>query len=116
MSKHGTQHTENDASSHRKNVSFANQNRLTNLNEFLKVLTSRSNGASNSATNRFGFTNDELTLMCPVSLHQRIIFDKHDVECRCRKQTVPFIHDVEFDFLMKLVPSDQTIIVVIVDS
>ena len=127
-------HIENDTStitSFRKNVTFQNnQNRLVNLNEFLNVLTSRSlansgtnlvggsapPNISNSNANRFTFTNEELTLMCPVVLHHRIVFDRHDIECRCRKQNVPFIHDVEFDYMLKLVPVEQLIIVVIIDS
>ena len=71
---------------------------------------------NNSNPNRFTFTNEELILMCPVTLHYRIVFDRHDIECRCRKQNVPFIHDVEFDYMLKLVPVDQLIIVVIMDS
>ena len=127
---------ENDNSvitSFRKNVSFKNNNnsnRSVNLNDFLNVMSTRSAGAkmvgggsappmtltNNSSSNRFGFTNEELTLMCPVTLHHRIAFERHDIECRCRKQNVPYIHDVEFDYMLKLVPVNQMIIVVIVDS
>jgi hypothetical protein len=65
--------------------------------------------------NKFSFSND-LNLLCPVSLHNKLVHGKLDVECKCRRQTVPFLNDVEFDSLMKLLPVEQLAVVVVVDS
>lgn len=68
-----------------------------------------------SRSSRF-FSNDDLNLMCPVSLHQKLAFERFDIDCKCRKQNVPLISDVEFDYFLRLVPLDQIIVVVITDS
>jgi hypothetical protein len=65
--------------------------------------------------NKFSFSND-LNLLCPVSVHNKLVHGKLDVECKCRRQTVPFLNDVEFDFLIKLLPVEQLAVVVVVDS
>ena len=94
------------------------QNKMFYLNEFLNDVSNRNSGvvnASGPASARL-YTNDELSLICPYTLHQRIVFDRHDADCRCRKQTVPNIHDVEFDYLLKFIPTEQLVIVVVTDS
>jgi hypothetical protein len=60
--------------------------------------------------------NEDLNLMCPVSLHQRLANDKFDVECKCRRTNVPFINDLEFDYFIRLLPVEQLIVIVVIDS
>ena len=61
-------------------------------------------------------TNERLSMMCPVSLHYRLAFDKTDMDCKCRRQTVPFINDVEYDVLLKRLPGDQLAVIAVTDS
>ena len=63
-----------------------------------------------------GMTNERLSQLCPVSLHYRLAFDKTDMDCKCRRQTVPFINDVEYDALLKRLPSDQMAVIAVTDS
>ncbi|RNA29347.1 hypothetical protein BpHYR1_032044 [Brachionus plicatilis] len=68
-----------------------------------------------SKSNRL-YTNDDLNLLCPVSLHQKLAFDKYDVDCRCKKQIVPIVNDVEFDHFLRLVPIEQIVVIAVIDS
>jgi hypothetical protein len=81
------------------------------INDLNYLITSRSHDVDPSIR-----TNDDLNLLCPVNLHFKMAFEKFDHDCRCKKQTVPCLFDLEFDYLMKMLPSDQLAVVVIIDS
>ena len=84
---------------------------ISDLNE---LFTSRSYDG-NKSTSRM-MTNNDLNLLCPVSLHLKMAFEKYDHDCRCKKQIVPMIYDLEFDYLMRMLPTQQLAVIVIMDS
>ena len=90
---------------------------LSHHNRFKTKFNYHSDNLSNftGKSNRL-FTNDDLNMLCPVSLHQKLIFDKYDVDCKCKKQIVPLISDIEFDYFLRLVPSEQMIVIAIVNT
>ena len=59
---------------------------------------------------------DQLNLQCPVSLHQKMAFSNFGIDCKCKKYLVPLVYDVEYDYFLKMLPPDQVIVVVIIDS
>ena len=67
-------------------------------------------------TNRSGRLIDEWNILCPVSLHQKLALSRFDTECKCKKFSVPVISDVEYDYLIRLLPVNQLVVVVIIDS
>lgn len=90
---------------------------LSKYNQFKTKFNLHSDSSNNfsSKSNRF-FTNDDLNMLCPVSLHQKLAMEKYDVNCRCKKQIVPIITDVEFDYFLRLVPLEQIIVIAVIDS
>lgn len=68
------------------------------------------------ASNRTSRFVDELNILCPISLHHKLALQRFDTECKCKKFAVPMIGDVEFDYLIRLLPSDQLAVVVVIDS
>ena len=76
-----------------------------------------SGGWINVSPRRPYLSNDDLNLMCPVSLHEKLAKSRYDVpECRCRKLAPPLVRDIEFDYFIRLLPSEQQAIVVVIDS
>lgn len=61
------------------------------------------------------YSNEKLTMCCPVALHQRLVFNKTDMDCKCRKQVVPLINDVEYDMFLRVVPESQLVVIVVTD-
>jgi hypothetical protein len=63
-------------------------------------------------------SNQKLSFLCPVIFHNKLVFSKleNNTECRCRKQIIPFINDVEYDALLKILPPEQLVVVLITDS
>jgi hypothetical protein len=59
---------------------------------------------------------DEFDVLCPVSLHHKLAFGKFDTDCKCKKFIVPMVNDVEYDYLIRLLPAEQLAVVVIIDS
>jgi hypothetical protein len=84
---------------------------ISDLNE---LFTSRSYD-DNKSTSRV-MTNNDLNLLCPVSLHLKMAFEKYDHDCRCKKQIVPLIYDIEFDYILRMIPLNQLAVIVIMDS
>lgn len=63
------------------------------------------------------FSNEDLNLMCPVSLHEKLAKNLYDVpECRCRKLHPPIVRDIEFDYFVRLLPQEQLAAVIVIDS
>lgn len=62
------------------------------------------------------FTNEKLSLCCPNVLHMKLAFGQSDSECKCRKQIVPLIHDIEYDILLNIIPSEQLVVIAVIDS
>jgi len=71
---------------------------------------------TDKSPNPFYYTNEHLSMCCPVLLHNRLAFNKNEIDCKCRKQKMPQINDVEYDTLLKLLPPDQLAVIVITDS
>jgi hypothetical protein len=69
-----------------------------------------------ATTGRINRFVDDLDILCPVSLHQKLAFDRYDTECKCKKFAVPLINDVEYDYLIRLLPAEQLSVVVAIDS
>lgn len=88
------------------------------------VQTHRSNNENpsgglfnNLSPRRPYFSNEDLNLMCPVSLHDKLAYNRYEVaECRCRKLTMPIVRDLEFDYFIRLLPTEQLVVVVVIDS
>lgn len=59
---------------------------------------------------------DDLNLMCPITVHQRMANENYEFECKCKKMNVPFISDLEFDYFIRLMPVEQLICIVVIDS
>ena len=52
---------------------------------------------------------------CPVTLRYKMLFDRK-VDCKCKRNVVPIIHDVEFDKFLRITPSDQLIVIAVINS
>lgn len=52
---------------------------------------------------------------CPISVRHRILFDRK-IECKCKRNSVPLICDIEFDRFIKIMPPDQLLVVAIIKS
>ena len=66
-------------------------------------------------------------MCCPVLLHNRLAFNNKTgafgtdtvsvcSECRCRKQIIPMLNDVEYDQMLRLIPSEQMCVVVCIEE
>ncbi len=53
--------------------------------------------------------------MCPIALRIKILLDRR-AECKCKKNIVPVISDIELDRFLKITPPDQLILIAIIDS
>ena len=102
--------TLNDLINKRKN--YLKTDQITMLN----LTTQRSDQSIDDIHLKRSLSIENLNMLCPVSLHYRIGFDRHDIECRCRKHFVPFVNDIEYDALIKLLPNEQLAVVCVVDS
>ena len=88
-----------------------------NSSELLTKSSSLFDLKDKAVMNPLYYTNEKLSMCCPALLHNRLAFNnKTGTECRCRKQTIPLINDVEFDALLKLLPREQLAVIVIIDS
>jgi hypothetical protein len=52
---------------------------------------------------------------CPISLRHRILFDRK-VECKCKRNSIPLLCDIEFDKFVKIMPPDQLLVVAVIRS
>jgi len=71
---------------------------------------------TDKAVNSHYYSNEKLSMCCPALLHNRLAFNKNEVDCKCRRQTIPLINDVEYDTLLSLLPREQLVVIVIIDS
>lgn len=63
------------------------------------------------------YSNEKLSMCCPVLLHSRLAFERDMAfECKCRKQSVPLLNDVEYDTILRIIPPEQFAIIVVVDQ
>ncbi len=64
------------------------------------------------------FVNSELTSseeQCPLTLRYKILFDRK-VDCKCKRNIVPVISDVEFDKFLRVTPQEQLIVIAVMNS
>ena len=62
--------------------------------------------------------NIKLTLaeeQCPITLRYKMLFDRK-IECKCKRNVVPVIHDVEFEKFLQKTPPDQLIVIAVINS
>ena len=62
--------------------------------------------------------NIKLTLaeeQCPITLRYKILFDRK-IDCKCKRNVVPVIHDVEFDKFLQNTPPNQLIVIAVINS
>jgi hypothetical protein len=62
--------------------------------------------------------NIKLTLaeeQCPITLRYKILFDRK-IDCKCKRNVVPVIHDVEFDKFLQKTPPNQLIVIAVINS
>ena len=89
-------------------------------NEFKPPYTSRPNEIAEKDIGKINstriYTNEELMNLCPVWLHQRMAFNRHDMDCRCKKQFPPFIYDLEYDTSLRVLPTEQLAVITVIDS
>jgi hypothetical protein len=53
--------------------------------------------------------------MCPIAFRIKILLDRR-TECKCKKNIVPIISDIELDKFLRITPPEQFQLVSIVDS
>lgn len=58
----------------------------------------------------------DLCLQCPLSLHAKLSVDKLEPLCKCKKTAVPVLRDLELDYLLDFLPSEQLLVLAIIDS
>lgn len=64
------------------------------------------------------YTNNELTNadeQCPITLRYKILFDRK-IDCKCKKNVVSILSDVELDRFLRSSPPEQLIVITIINS
>lgn len=69
---------------------------------------------TNSMNGMAKFTNERLSMCCPVLMHARLAFNRFETDCKCRRHLIPFLNDLEYDKLLSIIPSEQLAVVVVV--
>lgn len=102
---------------HRSYYSTANESMLLMGGSGGLAAAGAAAAATNVSPRRPYLSNEDLNLMCPVSLHEKLANNRYDIpECRCRKLHPPQLRDLEFDYFIRLLPTEQLAIVLVIDS
>ena len=88
----------------------------SNQHHHLFMLNNSNSNNNNGAGVQASSINDNLNLLCPVSLHKMIAFGRFDHDCKCKNQFVPCVTDLAFDMLIRLMPVEQLLAVVVIDT
>ena len=70
----------------------------------------------NESATSSNLIDTELCLQCPVSLHTKLCMNKLEPLCKCKKTCVPVLKDLELDFFLDFLPTDQLLVLAIIDS
>ncbi len=62
------------------------------------------------------YTNERLSMCCPLLMHSRLAFNRFESDCKCRKHLIPLLNDLEYDRLLSVIPTEQLAVVVVVSQ